>query len=445
MTMHPLVSIIIPVYNGSNYLREAIDSALAQTYQNFEILVINDGSNDGGKTEEIALAYGDKIRYVTKVNGGVASALNLGIHEMRGEYFSWLSHDDWYYPHKLQRQIEALQKCGDPTRIVYSWRDFFNQKKNNLILSSPYVNTLQRKMEFSVFPLLEGKINASTLLIHRNHFKRIGFFNERLLTTQDYDFMFRLLLDQKLIFITESLMVTRLHQKQTSNTKDHIQEDKSLYMSFVKNLTDEQISSIYSSRYHFYGCMMESKIPTLLPYIYRYFVKLFMNEPVPNDINKKIINFHTTIAGFLKKDGINLSIFGAGNWGRRLYHELTNRLIKVDGFCDNDPKKIGHVVDNLFCIPFGQLEAKKNDTLVIVANANPDDIVNQLKEAGFPYVATRQQLLEMLFATPALKWMCALDGLDGVDYSLPQNQVLIGELKSTIRDICMHYLKESNI
>ena len=56
---HPLVSIIIPVYNGSNYVKEAIDSALAQTYDNVEILVVNDGSNDGGKTEEIARSYGD--------------------------------------------------------------------------------------------------------------------------------------------------------------------------------------------------------------------------------------------------------------------------------------------------------------------------------------------------------------------------------------------------
>ena len=89
----PMVSIIIPVYNGANYLREAIDSALAQTYSNFEVIVVNDGSNDGGETDRIATSYGEKIRYFRKENGGVASALNMGIKHMKGDYFSWLSHD----------------------------------------------------------------------------------------------------------------------------------------------------------------------------------------------------------------------------------------------------------------------------------------------------------------------------------------------------------------
>ena len=77
--LKPLISIVIPVYNGSNFLREAIDSALAQTYKNIEIIVVNDGSADDGETERIALSYGDKIRYFKKENGGVSSALNYGI------------------------------------------------------------------------------------------------------------------------------------------------------------------------------------------------------------------------------------------------------------------------------------------------------------------------------------------------------------------------------
>ena len=115
---NPKVSIIIPVYNGSNYLKDAIDSALAQTYKNLEILVINDGSNDDGKTREIALSYKDKIRYFEKENGGASSAINLGIKEMKGEYFSWLSHDDMYYPNKVERQVEEILKYDKKTILL---------------------------------------------------------------------------------------------------------------------------------------------------------------------------------------------------------------------------------------------------------------------------------------------------------------------------------------
>jgi len=97
---NPKVSIIIPVYNGSNYMQEAINSALNQTYSNLEVIVINDGSTDD--TDKIAKSFGQKIKYYQKDNGGVSTALNLGIEKMNGEYFSWLSHDDVYMPTKIE-------------------------------------------------------------------------------------------------------------------------------------------------------------------------------------------------------------------------------------------------------------------------------------------------------------------------------------------------------
>lgn len=105
---NPKVSIVIPVYNGGNYLAEAIDSALRQTYSNLEIIVVDDGSVDGS-TEVIARSFGDKIRYFKKENGGSSSALNYGINQMQGEWFSWLSHDDLYYPEKIEMQVNYIR------------------------------------------------------------------------------------------------------------------------------------------------------------------------------------------------------------------------------------------------------------------------------------------------------------------------------------------------
>jgi glycosyltransferase involved in cell wall biosynthesis len=85
-----MVSIVIPVYNGADFLREAIESALNQTYARIEVIVVNDGSTDGGKTEQIAASYGSRLRYVSRPNGGVAAALNTGVGVMAGDFLSWL-------------------------------------------------------------------------------------------------------------------------------------------------------------------------------------------------------------------------------------------------------------------------------------------------------------------------------------------------------------------
>ena len=76
---------------------------------------MNDGSNDNGATEHIAKSYGTKLKYYKKKNGGVATALNLGIEKMTGEYFSWLSHDDLYYSKKIEKQIEFIDSIYKPT------------------------------------------------------------------------------------------------------------------------------------------------------------------------------------------------------------------------------------------------------------------------------------------------------------------------------------------
>ena len=90
----PLISVIIPVFNGADYLRQAIESVLAQVYQPIEVVVVNDGSADD--SDAIILSYGDKIRYFQQINKGVASARNLGIQMSEGMYVSFLDQDDWY-------------------------------------------------------------------------------------------------------------------------------------------------------------------------------------------------------------------------------------------------------------------------------------------------------------------------------------------------------------
>jgi len=255
--LDPLVSIIIPVYNGSNYMREAIDSALAQTYSNIEIIVVNDGSNDGGKTRDIALSYGDKIRYFEKENGGVSTALNLGIKNMEGAYFSWLSHDDIYLPEKVQVEIDALRKAGDMSRVVYS---------NFLILKMPegkigeYEGNFPYRQEFletGAFAPLFGFISGCTLLIPKFYFDVYGSFDETFRAVQDYKKWFEIFRGKRLVYVRQSLILSRQHAEQTTYKYSiRMSEEHWLYSWMIYNSNkDDIVGSDLIDMYHFYSAL----------------------------------------------------------------------------------------------------------------------------------------------------------------------------------------------
>jgi len=185
----PKVSIIIPVYNGSEYLTQAIDSALAQTYKNFEVIVVNDGSQDNGETESIAKSYGSKIRYIKKRNGGVSSALNTGIQKAKGDWISWLSHDDMYLPDKLEKQIAYTLKYPK-VRFIYS--DYKNINESSKEENHIHAWIPNKTVPLFIQLLERNPINGCTTLIHRSCFKTVGLFNESNKTAQDYEMWIKL-------------------------------------------------------------------------------------------------------------------------------------------------------------------------------------------------------------------------------------------------------------
>lgn len=212
----PLVSIIIPVYNGSDYLAEAIQSALDQTYANCEVLVINDGSTDNGVTRELALTYGDKIRYFEKENAGVASALNFGIKKMKGDYFSWLSHDDKYLQHKVQSQINYIAGNDESNVILFSNYREIDVKSN--IIGESKIKISQTEFMQVYIALKRPLINGNTVLIPCSAFDKVGLFDESLRFTQDYDMWFRLSKSFKFLFQEDILIESRIHPNQGSKT-----------------------------------------------------------------------------------------------------------------------------------------------------------------------------------------------------------------------------------
>lgn len=217
----PKVSIIIPVYNGVNYMKEAINSALNQTYSNIEVIVVNDGSTDNGETGSVALSYGDKIKYLEKSNGGVSSALNLGIKHMTGEYFSWLSHDDVYTPYKIENQINSLKEYGSKNAIAMCSHFFIDDRgeKLNKTPNMVFKNGCYEWGTALKTMLIKGTFNGCALLIPKDAFDRCGEFHEGLRYSQDslmWDKIF--LAGYSLVYNDNKDVMNRIHNRQLTQT-----------------------------------------------------------------------------------------------------------------------------------------------------------------------------------------------------------------------------------
>lgn len=240
--LNPKITIIIPVYNGSNFIKQAIESAINQTYKNVEILVVNDGSNDDGKTEEAVLEFGDKVRYIKKENGGVASALNLGIKEATGEYISWLSHDDLYKPNKLEEQVKVLNSLEDKTTILFSNVELIDEH-GDIIATTNYANQIGVKtLCQGTYPVIKGTVNGCATLIAKKCFEKVGPFDETLRTTNDYDMWMRLFKEFKSLLIEKPLIQYRIHKNQDTNKSPYVvKEANELWTDIINKLDEKQI------------------------------------------------------------------------------------------------------------------------------------------------------------------------------------------------------------
>lgn len=339
-SFHPLVSIVIPVYNGSNYLREAIDSALAQTYDNIEIIVVNDGSTDEGATEAIALSYGDKIRYFAKENGGVATALNLGIEKMQGEYFSWLSHDDMYLPEKVEKQVHALVQFKDVGAVVFS--DYCYIDENSTVTQNIKLNcNAAKSMKSYLSTDTAAGLHGCSLLISRRILEKYGKFERERLCTQDYALWLKIVEQHPFIHVKEVLVKSRRHPEQGSRTMPErcLQEADLLHSETIDTLKFEEMSALSTTGdlsyyldscraycYANYGRTFTSLFGKILNFMqdendigkyYKLFQELILHTSVqdPSGIHQLCLKD--------RKDKPRLLFFSNVWWGGGIEHVLT--------------------------------------------------------------------------------------------------------------------------
>lgn len=185
----PFISVVMPVYNCAEYLREAIESILSQTFKNFEFIIINDGSTD--KTEVLLNEYANKdfrIKTINQLNSGIVVALNRGLSEAKGEWIFRMDGDDVALPHRFAIQIEAIERnpslvlLGSWCRQINSKGDFLKINKYPTI-HAKLVNRVERGLSF--FP-------HSSACFRRDAVMNLGGYRERFRHAEDVDLWLRL-------------------------------------------------------------------------------------------------------------------------------------------------------------------------------------------------------------------------------------------------------------
>jgi glycosyltransferase involved in cell wall biosynthesis len=210
----PLVSVIIPTYNGSAFLRETIDSALAQTYPRVEVVVVDDGSTDS--TPDILASYGDRIKAVTQRNAGTSAARNTGICESSGAYIAFLDHDDLWLPEKLAKQVPVLMENAN-LGMVYAGIRFFNHYTGQVTSEHPGMPGLDAHD-------LLGRtvISLQCSVIPRSVFDRVGVFDAELKGTDDWEICIRIANAYPILGMTDILVNIRGHADQQGIRTDQM-------------------------------------------------------------------------------------------------------------------------------------------------------------------------------------------------------------------------------
>lgn len=219
------VSVIVPTYNRDDCLPRALESVLHQTFQEIELIVVDDGSSD--RTREVVSSYAGQripVYYLKHENNrGVAQARNTGMRQATGEYFAFQDSDDCWHPDKLEKQMAALTESGADFCYSYFRYEMDGAEKEYCII--PNVNIALARMNGCIFPELyrHNLVGAPTLVMKRTCFEQTGGFDDRLPALEDYDYAIRLAKKFQAVFVNECLVETALSSDSLSvNPVNHL-------------------------------------------------------------------------------------------------------------------------------------------------------------------------------------------------------------------------------
>jgi glycosyltransferase involved in cell wall biosynthesis len=256
MSNQGLVSVIIPAYNAENFINETLNSVLSQTYENIEVIVVDDGSRDLTAAIVKNAARRDKrVKLLRQSNLGVAAARNLAIERASGEYIAPLDADDIWYPTKIEKQVQSLQTAGPKAGACYCWCISINEKGQVLGLGPKW------DLEGEVLqPLVLRNFigNASVPLFRRDYVKQVGGYNAELRAQnaqgcEDWEICLRLAEVGEYTVVKEYLAAYRCYSQSMSYDHSAMARSYALVIDYVQKKHPEIAQRVYRwSRSMFY-------------------------------------------------------------------------------------------------------------------------------------------------------------------------------------------------
>ena len=252
-----LISIVIPIYNAEKYLEECLNSIKSQTYKNFEVIMVNDGSKDDSETICMNFLRSDsRFRYLKKANGGVSSARNLGLDNVKGDYITFIDADDWVDENYLDLLITTVKKNHSDI-VVSSYKQF-----NNIDVFYLRAYTIQEKylLNFekmnrddflTIFPKLMSInvcFNNAVAKLFRKELVKNLRFDTSIKYGEDLDFYFRLYLNvDSISYVDEPTYVYRMHGDSTTSNfnQEHAEQELSIFKQMYEKIQEIGLPSIH--------------------------------------------------------------------------------------------------------------------------------------------------------------------------------------------------------
>ena len=241
----PKVSVVIPTHNRASFLRAAIQSVLNQTFQDFEIIVVDDASED--ETPEVIRSFTEpRIQYVRhETNKGQGVTRNNGLSRASGEYVAFLDDDDEWLPQKLEQQVRLLDSSPAKVGLIYS--GFYRADVSTTRVVNRFIPE-KRGYVFAAMCQQNWIGTCSTVLIRRACLEKIGLFDEGLAASADYDMWLRISKEFEVEYITEPLVFYSLHENRIStNHQSKVRGLEALLKKHAAHFVGDAKS--YSSRY----------------------------------------------------------------------------------------------------------------------------------------------------------------------------------------------------